>query len=160
MISVEAAAIFLYWCERVFRTFCSISFMKFTFLCYFTKRTDTMSRCKVSECEFSRKSDSFVLLNTGTPTRAIHVRQKPCTHGLAVANIVFAPPCSSTLFKKMSTLYDKHHRHGIHPLRQFMTLPGNYIAALITSDMLYMPAGLPARNLAACTAPLPKTALE
>ena len=28
-ISVEAAAIFLYWCERVFRTFCSISFMKF-----------------------------------------------------------------------------------------------------------------------------------
>ena len=71
MISVEAAAIFLYWCERVFRTFCSISLMKFTFLCYFTKRTDTMPRCKVSECEFSRISDSFVLLNTGTPTRTI-----------------------------------------------------------------------------------------
>jgi len=30
-----------------------------------------------------------------------------------VANIVFAPPCSSTLFKKMSTLCDKHHRHGV-----------------------------------------------
>ena len=41
------------------------------FLCYFTKRTDTMPRCKVSECEFSRISDSFVLLNTGTPTRTI-----------------------------------------------------------------------------------------
>ena len=35
-----------------------------------------------------------------------------------------------------------------------------YIAASITLDMLYMPAGLPARNLAACTAPLPNTALE
>ncbi len=35
---------------------------------------------------------------TGAPTRAIHVRQKPCTHGLADADIVSAFPLSFSTF--------------------------------------------------------------
>jgi len=35
-----------------------------------------------------------------------------------------------------------------------------YILASMTSAMEYIPAPLPAKNLAACTAPLPNTALE
>ena len=47
---------------------------------------------------FLMKSDTVVLIMTGSPTRAIHVRQKPCTHGLADADIVSAFPLSFSTF--------------------------------------------------------------
>ena len=46
------------------------------------------------------KSDTAVLIMTGSPTRAIHVRQKPCTHGLADADIVSAFPLSFNTFQE------------------------------------------------------------
>ena len=49
---------------------------------------------------FLMKSDTVVLIMTGSPTRAIHVRQKPCTHGLADADIVSAFPLSFNTFQE------------------------------------------------------------
>ena len=37
---------------------------------------------------------------TGSPTRTIHVCQKPCTHGLADADIVSAFPLSFSTFQE------------------------------------------------------------
>ena len=113
MISVEAAAIFLYWCERVFRTFCSISLMKFTFLCYFTKRTDTMPRCKVSECEFSKAVDKVYLIRTGTALGDIHVA------GRLSQTSCLLHPDGSPLLKKISTRSDRHLPEDLLLLREF-----------------------------------------
>ena len=50
---------------------------------------------------------------TGAPTRAIHVRQKPCTHGLADADNVSAFPLSfSTFQENINTLWQTS-RHDI-----------------------------------------------
>ena len=81
-----------------------------------------MSRCKVSECEFSRKSDSVVLLNTGTPTRAIRVRQKPCTHGLADADIVSAFPLSFSTFLENINILRQTSSTWHRILREFCVL--------------------------------------
>ena len=72
-----------------------------------------MPRCKVSECEFSRKSDSFVLLNTGTPTRTIRSADR-----LSQTSCLLHPD-DSPLLKKISTRSDRHLPEGLLLLREF-----------------------------------------
>ena len=59
------------------------------------------------------KSDKAVLTMTGSPTRAIHVRQKPCKHGLADADIVSAFPLSFNTFQENINTLRKTSRHDI-----------------------------------------------
>ena len=62
---------------------------------------------------FLMKSDTAVLIMTGSPTRAIHVRQKPCTHGLADADIVSAFPLSFNTFQENINTLRQTSRHDI-----------------------------------------------
>ena len=62
---------------------------------------------------FLMKSDTVVLIMTGSPTRAIHVRQKPCTHGLADADIVSAFPLSISTFQENINTLRQTSRHDI-----------------------------------------------
>ena len=62
---------------------------------------------------FLMKSDTVVLIMTGSPTRAIHVRQKPCTHGLADADIVSAFPLSFNTFQENINTLRQTSRHDI-----------------------------------------------
>ena len=62
---------------------------------------------------FLMKSDIAVLNMTGSPTRAIHVRQKPCTHGLADADIVSAFPLSFNTFQENINTLRQTSRHDI-----------------------------------------------
>ena len=50
---------------------------------------------------------------TGSPTRALHVRQKPCTHGLADADIVSAFPLSFYTFQENINTLRQTSRHDI-----------------------------------------------
>ncbi len=50
---------------------------------------------------------------TGPPTRAIHVRQKPCTHGLADVDIVSAFPLSFSTFQENINTLRQTSRHDI-----------------------------------------------
>ena len=50
---------------------------------------------------------------TGSPTRAIHVRQKPCTHGLADADIVSAFPLSFSTFQENINTLRQTSQHDI-----------------------------------------------
>jgi len=59
------------------------------------------------------KSDTVVLIMTGSPTRAIHVRQKPCTHGLADADIVSAFPLPFNTFQENINTLRQTSRHDI-----------------------------------------------
>ena len=62
---------------------------------------------------FLMKSDTVILIMTGSPTRAIHVRQKPCTHGLADADIVSAFPLSFNTFQENINTLRQTSRHDI-----------------------------------------------
>ena len=50
---------------------------------------------------------------TGSPTRAIHVRQKPCVHGLADADIVSAFPLPFSTFQENINTLRQTSRHDI-----------------------------------------------
>ena len=50
---------------------------------------------------------------TGPSTDAIHVRQKPCTHGLADADIVSAFPLSFNTFQENINTLRQTSRHDI-----------------------------------------------
>ena len=50
---------------------------------------------------------------TGSPTRALHVRQKPCSHGLADADIVSAFPLSFNTFQENINALRQTSRHDI-----------------------------------------------
>ena len=74
-----------------------------------------MSRLDVTSpgVNFLMKSDTVALIMTGAPTRAIHVRQKPCTHGLADADIVSAFPLSFNTFQENINTLRQTSRHDI-----------------------------------------------
>ena len=50
---------------------------------------------------------------TGPPTRAIHVHQKPCKHGLADADIVSVFPLSFNTFQENINTLRQTSRHDI-----------------------------------------------
>ena len=62
---------------------------------------------------FLLKSDITVLIMTVPPTRAIHVHQKPCKHGLADADIVSAFPLSFSTFQENINTLRQTSRHDI-----------------------------------------------
>ena len=59
------------------------------------------------------KSDIVVLIMTGSPTRALHVRKKPCKHGLADADIVSAFPLSFNTFQENINTLRQTSQHDI-----------------------------------------------
>ena len=60
---------------------------------------------------------------TGSPTRALHVRQKPCTHGLADADIVSAfPPVFQHFSRKYQHLPTNIFGRTFHPPWAFCVL--------------------------------------
>ena len=59
---------------------------------------------------------------TGAPTRAIHVRQKPCTHGLADADIVSAFPLSFSTFLENINILRQTSSTWHHILWEFCVL--------------------------------------
>ena len=65
------------------------------------------------DCEIFLESGEVLLIMTGSPTRAIHVRQKPCTHGLADADIVSAFPLSISTFQENINTLRQTSRHDI-----------------------------------------------
>ena len=71
---------------------------------------------------FLMKSDTVVLIMTGSPTRAIHVRQKPCTHGLADADIVSAFPLSFSTFLENINILRQTSSTWHRILREFCVL--------------------------------------
>ena len=71
------------------------------------ERQKALRQISVSECEFSRKSDSFVLLNTGTPTRTIRSADR-----LSQTSCLFHPDFLPQV-KKISTLSDRHLPEGV-----------------------------------------------
>ena len=58
------------------------------------------------DVNFLMKSDTAVLIMTGSPTRTIHGADRLTRTSCPLS------PCLSALFKKISTSYDKHLRHG------------------------------------------------
>ena len=77
------------------------------------KRQKALRQISVSECEFSRKSDSFVLLNTVTPTRTIRSADR-----LSQTSCLLHPD-GSPLLKKISTRSDRHLPEDLLLLREF-----------------------------------------
>ena len=87
--------------------------------CEFSKAVDKVylipscASWRSPECEFFRKSDSFVLLNTGTPTRTIRSADR-----LSQTSCLLHPD-GSPLLKKISTRSDRHLPEDLLLLREF-----------------------------------------
>ena len=65
--------------------------------------------------DFLKESGQVLLIITVPPTDAIHGVQKPCTHGLANANIVFALPLRLNHFPRKSHSLRRIYARGSSP---------------------------------------------
>ena len=65
--------------------------------------------------DFLKESGQVLLIMTGPLTDAIHGVQKPCSHGLANANIVFALPLRLNHFPRKSHSLRRIYVRGSSP---------------------------------------------
>ena len=65
--------------------------------------------------DFLKESGEVLLIMTGPLTDAIHGVQKPCSHGLANANIVFALPLRLNHFPRKSHSLRRIYVRGSSP---------------------------------------------
>ena len=65
--------------------------------------------------DFLKESGEVLHIITGSPTDAIHGVQKPCKHGLANANIVFALPLRLNHFPRKSHSLRRIYALGSSP---------------------------------------------
>ena len=65
--------------------------------------------------DFLKESGQVLLIMTGPLTDAIRGDQKPCTHGLANANIVFALPLQLNHFPRKSHSLRRIYARGSSP---------------------------------------------
>ena len=65
--------------------------------------------------DFLKENGRVFLIMTGPPTDAIHGVQKPCSHGLANANIVFALPLRLKHFPRKSHSLRRLYARGSSP---------------------------------------------
>ena len=73
------------------------------------------ARMLATTVDFLKESGEVLLIMTGPLTDAIHGVQKPCEHGLANANIVFALPLWTNHFPRKSHSLRRIYAQGSSP---------------------------------------------